>query len=573
MKTNKKVLLGLLLILWFLFSCVVISQQIVAEELIVSTPDLISEKIRDSIVLIEDETGMGSGFFVESDKIATNIHVVARPGPILVKSANRKTEWTVEGVAAYDVKNDLVILKVMERGVPLPFANIDAVQNGESIFAAGFPDEKYKITVLTVDNIQNGEKLIRLKADLFPGNSWGPGNSGGPIVNRKGRVIGICALGSEYYGYAIPSNILKLLLTQSKSIEPLAQWQKRSPIRAYVYRSQGQMEFIKKEYKSAIAQFDKAIQLNPNFANFYYRRGLAKDKLGNHEGAIDDIKRGIKLDRQRTEPVEAYLALGAVKLTSGDYEGAITDFDKAIRQTPKFVAAYHARAMARSQLSDYQGAIVDLDKAIKIDPEDANMYNSRASVRFGFGQSEAEQGKTMKARDLYEAAIEDFTHAISINPESHSLYDHRGMVQYSFAELEYEEGNIKKARKLYKAAINDSTESIQRNPNNVFAYDIRSFAKIGLGDAKGAIKDFNKLLRISPKSDRDYYYYQRGLAKKTLGNYKRAIADFDECIRLSPEEAAVAYYQRGLAKEALGQKEAAKADFEKAKELDTDVEQ
>ena len=53
--------------------------------------------------------------------------------------------------------------------------------------AAGFPDEKYKVTIATVvGNNQNGEKLIRLKSDLFPGNSLGPGYSGGPIVNRKG---------------------------------------------------------------------------------------------------------------------------------------------------------------------------------------------------------------------------------------------------------------------------------------------------------------------------------------------------------------------------------------------------
>ena len=167
-------------------------------------------------------------------------------------------------------------------------------------------------------------------------------------------------------------------------------------------------------------------------------------------------------------------------------------------------------------------------------------------------------------------AIEDFTQAINIKPESHSFYGGHGMVKYNLGELESEEGNIAKARKLYEAAINDCTESIQRDPNNEVAYRTRSFAKIALGDAKGAIKDFDRLLQISSESDKDYYYYQRGLAKKTLGNYKSAIADFDECIRLNSEKAIV-YYERGRAKEALGQKEAAKADFEKAKELDPDV--
>lgn len=230
MKTNKTVLL-ILLVLEFLLFCALVPQQGVAEKLNAPTTDVIPKKIKDSIVSIEDEIGIGSGFFVEHDKVATNIHVVARPGPVLVKSADRETEWTVEGVAAYDVENDLVILKVMEKGVPLPLANIDAVQSGEFFLAAGFPDEKYKVTIATmVGNNQNGEKLIRLKSELFPGNSLGPGYSGGPIINRKGQVIGICALGSEYYGYAIPSNILKVLLTRSESIEPLAQWQNENQL-------------------------------------------------------------------------------------------------------------------------------------------------------------------------------------------------------------------------------------------------------------------------------------------------------------------------------------------------------
>lgn len=569
MKKNK-MFLFLLSALGFLIFCAHASQQGITEKLIAPTTAISSEKIRESVVLIEDKIGFGSGFFVERDKIATNIHVVAGPGQILVKSPDNETKWTVEGVAAYDVKNDLAILKVKEKGTPLPLANSDAVQSGDFFLAAGFPDDKYKDTIVTmVGNNQNGEKLIRLKSGFFPGNSFGPGYSGGPIVNRKGQVIGVCALGSEYYGYAVPSNILKVLLTRSKSTEPLDQWQKRAPIRAYPYYSQGRMKVNTEDYKEAINDFDKAIQLNPNLAIFYSGRGAAKYGLGNSEGAIADFEKGLKLVNGKS--VETYFMLGTVKLTVGDYENAITHFDKAIGLTPKFVVAYHARAMAKLKLNDYESAIIDLDKTIEIDPTDANLYKSRAIIKVSLGESEAKQGKTKTARHLYKQAIEELTHAINIDPESHSFYGDRGWVKYNLAEFETLKGNIKKARKLYEAAINDCTKLIQQDPNNENVYITRCFAKIALEDFKGAIKDFDRLLQICSKSDKDYYYYQRGLAKKTLGNYKGAIADFDECIRLSPEDAAIAYYKRGLAKEALGQREAAKSDFEKAKELDPNV--
>ena len=537
MKTNRQVLL-VLLALGFLLFCARAPQQGIAKKLNAPTTDVFSKKIKDSIVSLEDEIGIGSGFFVEHDKVATNIHVVARPGHVLVKSADKKMRWTVGGVAAYDVKNDLVILKVKGKGVPLPLANSDAVQSGDFFLAAGFPDEKYKVTIANVvGNNQNDEKLIRLKSDLFPGNSLGPGYSGGPIINRKGQVVGICALGSEHYGYAIPSNVLKALLTRPESTEPLAQWQKRKLIRAYSYLTQARIKFDEKDYDSAIVAIDKAIQLNPNLADFYYKRGLVKFKLGNHKGAIVDFEKGFKLNTQDRGLVEAYYTLGLIKLDRGDYDGAIADLDKAIGLAPKFVDACHARAMAK----------------------------------MAFGESESKKWNTITARHLYEEAIEDLTQAINIDPESHNFYGDRAMVKYNFAEFETQQGNIKKARKLYEAAINDCTKSIQQDPNNEKTYQTRSFAKIALGDAKGVISDFDRLLQIGSKSWKDYYYYQRGLAKKTLGNYKSAIADFDECIRLSPEEAAIAYYERGLAKEALGQKEAAKADFEKAKELDPNM--
>lgn len=570
MKTNRQVLL-VLLALGFLLSCALVPQQIVAEKLNAPTTDGICKKVRNSIVLIENEIGIGSGFFVEHDKVATNIHVVARPGHVLVKSADKKMRWTVGGVAAYDVKNDLVILKVKGKGVPLPLANSDAVQSGQFFLAAGFPDEEYKVTIANVvSNNQNDEKLIRLNSDLFPGNSLGPGYSGGPIINRKGQVVGICTFGSEYYGYAIPSNVLKALLTRSKSTEPLARWQKRKPIRAYTFYSQGRIKFNEKDYEGMIDAFDKAIQLNPNFADFYYKRGFAKYSLGNHEGAIVDFEKGFKVNTQDRGSVEAYFTLGFIKYDRGDYEGAIADFDKAIRQVPKFVDAYRTRAVAKYNLGDYEGAIADLDNAIKVDPEDANLYDSRASVKFGFAQSESKQWKTIKARHLYEAAIEDLTQAIKIDPESHSFYEDRGWMKYKFAAFESEEGNIAKAKKLHEAAINDCTESIQRDENNENAYYTRSMAKMALGDAKGAISDFDRLLQIGSKSWKGYYYYQRGLAKKTLSYYRSAIVDFDKAIHLNPEE-AIGYYQRGLAKEAIGQKTAGKKDFEKAKELDPNV--
>ena len=108
------------------------------------------EIVRESIVKIEYDSetiGYGSGFFIAPNKIATNIHVIAQPGTVSVKTIhqekevmltklengnlvgryeNRFTDWTVEGVLAYDVKNDVAILKVSGEGTPLSIANTNS---------------------------------------------------------------------------------------------------------------------------------------------------------------------------------------------------------------------------------------------------------------------------------------------------------------------------------------------------------------------------------------------------------------------------------------------------------------
>ena len=63
-----------------------------------------------------------------------------------------------------------------------------------------------------------------------------------------------------------------------------------------------------------------------------------------------------------------YRESGNIKLNSHDYQGAISDYTKAIEINPKEAKAYHNRGMAKDLLRDYQGAISDYTKAIEINP-------------------------------------------------------------------------------------------------------------------------------------------------------------------------------------------------------------
>lgn len=325
MKQNSKSLL-VLLALSFLLSGARTPQQLVSQKPEALTVSVTSEKLKGSVVrvvgLLGTKVQSGSGFFVARDKIVTNIHVVAHPGPIFAKLVNKETVWAVEGVIAYDVKNDLVVLKITGEGTALPLGDSDAVRRGETISVVGFPrGGTYKVVTGTVLNTRNSDKRIRTTADTVTGNS------GGPLLNSKGQVIGVHVARDE----AIPSNALKALLSQSTQVEPIEQWHKRELIRAYAYFMLGKTKFTAKDYNNGMIDLDKAIQLNSEFVYAYYARGIAKSELGDYNGAIADYDRYIELN---SGDAEAYYRRGKAKKALGQHDAAQADFQKAKELDP-----------------------------------------------------------------------------------------------------------------------------------------------------------------------------------------------------------------------------------------------
>ena len=324
MKHTSKFLSVLLALALFL-SCARPHQQLVSKRPEAPIVSVTSKKLEDSVVrvvgLLGTKIHIGSGFFVARDKIVTNIHVVAHPGPIFVKLVNTETVWAVEGVTAYDVKNDLVILKIAGEGTPFPLGDSDSVRYGEPISTVGFPSGVYKVMHGHVRSTRNSDKRIQTTTDTLGGSS------GGPLLNSKGQVIGIHVGRDE----AIHSNALKALLSQSTQVESIEQWHKRQLIRAYVYFMLGKTKFAAKDYDNAMIDLDKAIQMNPKFIYAYYARGIAKSELGDYNGAIADYDRYIELN---SGDAEAYYRRGEAKEALGQHDAAQADFQKAKTLNP-----------------------------------------------------------------------------------------------------------------------------------------------------------------------------------------------------------------------------------------------
>lgn len=184
------------------------------------TPEIV-EKVSRSVVLIkgttEDGTILGSGFLVSADgKIATNLHVVRqiKAGGVQLQSGE---VYDAFSVLAFDARKDLVILQVAGFDLPaIELGNSNDVKVGESVIAIGSPRGlQGTVTAGIVSSIRDapdsaGYKVMQTDA------AANPGNSGGPLVNSRGQVVGVVTSklrASEGLNFAVPINYVRGLMT------------------------------------------------------------------------------------------------------------------------------------------------------------------------------------------------------------------------------------------------------------------------------------------------------------------------------------------------------------------------
>lgn len=186
----------------------------------------IAEKAKKSLVVIlytsreGKQVGLGSGFVVDSKKgvIATNFHVIGEGRPITVQLPDgKKVEAT--SVEAADRKNDLALIRIPVKDLPaLPLADSDRVKDGAPIVALGHPrglEHSVVAGVLSGRRDIDGAKMLQIAIPIEQGNS------GGPLLDMEGRVIGIVslkALVTINLGFAAPANALKPLLDKPHPI-------------------------------------------------------------------------------------------------------------------------------------------------------------------------------------------------------------------------------------------------------------------------------------------------------------------------------------------------------------------
>jgi len=166
-------------------------------------------------VIIKTNTGQGAGFIIDEEGyIVTNAHVLADSNGYLssrIQAITYDQQTHNAEFIGYDKDLDIALIKISGNYEKLNFGNSNAIQVGEKIIAIGNPQGlQFSVTEGIVSAIHrtgsNG-----LDAYIQTDAALNPGNSGGPLIDKDGEVIGINTFklgSSESLGFALESNYI-----------------------------------------------------------------------------------------------------------------------------------------------------------------------------------------------------------------------------------------------------------------------------------------------------------------------------------------------------------------------------
>ncbi|MEG4498078.1 tetratricopeptide repeat protein [Microcoleus sp. F10-C6] len=191
-----------------------------------------------------------------------------------------------------------------------------------------------------------------------------------------------------------------------------------SPLCAEDFDELGRNKAKERDFKGAIENFDRAIKINPDYADAYNNRANVRHELGDDAGAIEDYTKAILLN---PDCADFHNNLGIISSNSDDYRGARAAHTRAIQLNRRYAQAYNDRGFARLQMGDVPGALKDFTKAIELNADDALAWNNRGDVYF------------LKLDDL-QKALDDYTQSAWLNPHNEKTFYNMGLIHFRLGE-------------------------------------------------------------------------------------------------------------------------------------------
>jgi tetratricopeptide (TPR) repeat protein/S1-C subfamily serine protease len=583
--------------------------------------DDIAQQITVRIERKDGENGSGVIVAREGDTyyVATAAHVIQETkrdngrNVLREKMANAIITPTQERIALSEADIN-VVNKDLDIGV-IKFrskqnyrvAAIGSYEFKESdwVFVSGFPGaDRSKKRHLTIGKVQteNQKEFVVKNRDeelgsltkgynLVYTNLSLPGMSGGAILDRQGRLVGINN-GAENeqiiqndrvkqinFGYALGIPISTVVGVTSRGQIPTARLRVTNTPAANP--SQNEQDEIQRVQLSTLAKPGKTASTEEwlNYANLLWRGNQSREAVTAFETAIKLLERNPELPEREKQLRIAYFGLGLAWYENSrgsrqdDLRSAVKAFERAAKIDPSFYESARYLGKSLLLLKRFDEALIAYQRAsdpnqqkrdfvlylergslfsiLNRDPEAVNSYDRAINLQPNHPTAYIFRGAIYTKQKKYPQAIADFNQALKLEPNDPWVYTSLGVVYYK--------------QKQYPQAIANFNQAIKFDPQISFAHIGRGLVYSKQKQSSQAIVDFTQAIKLDPQSS--LAYNSRGSVYRKLKQYPQAIGDFTQTIKLDPQD-SLAYNGRGLVYQEQKQYPQAIADFTTAIKLD-----
>ncbi|MBW2436732.1 MAG: serine protease [Deltaproteobacteria bacterium] len=414
---------------------------------------------------------IGTGFFVNKyGHLITNHHVLIGKFGAEIRTADGST-YRIRTIVAENQETDLIKVSVDIPPEKIRWLTVsdEVPPVAEQVVVVGSP---MGLEQSVSDGIVSSVREIPGLGTFFQMSApISPGSSGSPVVNMKGKVVGVASfqfLQGQNLNFAVSSKSIRNLKIKATA-QSLSEWtfssSDQKPRLAAELCRKGYSLSINGQDQKALQYFKLATENDPGSTTAWYGLGYCYAGKNSHNEAIAAYKQAIK-----TNPANemSHYHLGNYYSHIGRYDEAIASYQQVVALNPKFEAAYFNLGMLLNKMGRYDEGRQAFESVIRINPQAQKAY-------YNIGVTYTKLGR-------YELAAMAYQKAIDIQPEFPEAIFNLGVV---YGEL----GNVEDEMKAYKKAI-------RVNPDFAPAHLAMGQAFLRQGDKAAALDEYKILKKL-----------------------------------------------------------------------------
>lgn len=323
--------------------------------------------------------------------------------------------------------------------------------------------------------------------------------------------------------------------------------------KAVNFRRQGQNFLDLKEYDQALAAYNQALKISPDYLKALEGRCSALYNLEQYNEGLKSCDRAIEIN---PNSFQAWHERGNILNQLGKYRQALESYNKSIAINPSYAHSWNGRCWSLNNLQQFQDGLKSCDRALEIDSNSEWVWNNR--------------GYALENLKRYEDAIASYNRALEINPNNTMIarnYE-RAILKLNQAAIStndgidwFQQGETLRHQDQFQQALTAYNQAIAENPHHFEANLYRCRVLRILDQMSEALASCDRALVINSNSD--LAWESRAWVLRGLGRYSEAIQATDRALAIN-RRAYWSWIERSVSLRNLGKYQQALEAAEKA---------